>query len=31
MIRSYFNILDLCCEGFVDFHDLQELSFGMST
>ena len=25
-----FNTVDLCCEGFVDFHDLQDLSLGMS-
>ena len=24
------NTVDLCCEGFVDFHDLQDLSLGMS-
>ena len=30
MIRSLFNTVDLCCEGFVDFHDLQDSSLGMS-
>ena len=30
MIRSLFSTVDLCCEGFVDFHDLQDLSLGMS-
>ena len=30
MIRSLFNTVDLCCEDFVDFHDLQDLSLGMS-
>ena len=25
-----FNTVDLCCEGFVDFRDLGDLSHGMS-
>ena len=29
MIHSLFNTVDLCCEGFVDFHELQDLSLGM--
>ena len=27
---SPFNTVDFCCEGFVDFYDLQDLSLGMS-
>ena len=30
MIRSLFNTVGLCCEGFVDFLDLEDLSLGMS-
>ena len=29
MIRFLFNTVDLCCEGFVDFRDLQDPSLGM--
>ena len=30
MIRSPFNMVDLCCEGFVDFPHLQDLSLKLS-
>ena len=30
MIRSLFNTGNLCCEGFVDFHDIRDLSLEMS-
>ena len=25
-----FKTVDLCCEGFVDFHDLKDLSVGIA-
>ena len=30
MIRSLLNTADLCCESFVDFYDLQDLSLRMT-
>ena len=30
MIRFLFKTVDLCCDDFVDFHDLKDLSVGMS-
>ena len=30
MIHSFYNTVDLCSEGFVDFYSLHDSSLGMS-